>query len=307
MFAIRNSTIAMALSLSLHSFTAPAADRTPPSKPGNFTVTAKTAYSVTLAWTPSKDNSGNFTYFIGSTAGGGVTLPKTATSYTWTAGLVPPNSYTFIIYARDAAGNTSGTVGTSTTLPADTTPPTVAPVVSVTTVGSTYVSLAWTASQDDSPALFYHVFVNGVDYTSAGTNRSLTITPLQPSTSYTFNVVAYDYGGNASPASAPVTATTMAPNSNDTTPPTTPGNLRDNGMAFPDGETWLWWDQSTDDVDPQAVIRYDVYANGVLDHSLVGGGFTILYGNPGYPNTFQVVAVDTTGNQSVPATLVTAP
>jgi hypothetical protein len=32
---------------------------------------------------------------------------------------------------------------------------------------------------------------------------------------------------------------------------------------------------------------------------------TILYGNPGVPNTYQVIAVDTTGNQSVPATLTT--
>jgi hypothetical protein len=102
-----------------------------------------------------------------------------------------------------------------------------------------------------------------------------------------------------------VTVTTDPINTSDTTPPTTPGNLRDNGMAFPDGETWLWWDQSTDNVDPQSVIRYDVYANGVLDHSLVGAGMTILYGNPGVSNTFQVIAVDTAGNESAPATLTT--
>jgi hypothetical protein len=82
-----------------------------------------------------------------------------------------------------------------------------------------------------------------------------------------------------------------------------PGNLRDNGMAFQDGKTRLFWDQSTDNLDPQSVIRYDVCANGVLDHSLVGGGLTILYGNPGVPNTYLVIAVDTAGNQSVPATL----
>ncbi len=29
----------------------------------------------------------------------------------------------------------------------------------------------------------------------------------------------------------------------------------------------LNWDDSTDDVDPQWVIRYDVYVNGHFDHS----------------------------------------
>jgi hypothetical protein len=28
-------------------------------------------------------------------------------------------------------------------------------------------------------------------------------------------------------------------------------------MSFQDGETWLFWQQSTDDVDPQSFIRYD--------------------------------------------------
>ena len=90
-----------------------------------------------------------------------------------------------------------------------------------------------------------------------------------------------------------------------TTPPTTPANLRDNGMSFQDGETWLFWDQSTDNVDPQAVIRYDVYVNGVFDHSLQGFDRTVVYGNPGVFNTYQVIAVDSAGNQSAPATLTT--
>jgi len=73
-------------------------------------------------------------------------------------------------------------------------------------------------------------------------------------------------------------------------------------MSFPDGETWLFWGQSTDDLTPQPLIEYDIYLNGVLDHVVVGTGATILYGTPGALNTFQVIAVDEAGNQSVPAT-----
>ena len=79
----------------------------------------------------------------------------------------------------------------------------------------------------------------------------------------------------------------------------------DNGMSFQDGETWLFWQQSTDNVDPQSVIRYDVHVNGVFDHSLLGYSQTVVYGNPGVFNTYQVIAVDSAGNQSAPATLTT--
>jgi hypothetical protein len=78
-------------------------------------------------------------------------------------------------------------------------------------------------------------------------------------------------------------------------------------MSFPDGETWLFWQKSTDNFDPQSVLRYDIYVNGVLDSSMVDATRTIVYGNPGGPNTYQVIAVDKSGNQSEPATLTTAP
>jgi hypothetical protein len=129
--------------------------------------------------------------------------------------------------------------------------------------------------------------------------------PLQPETTYTFTVQARDFGGNVSPVSDPVVVTTEAREGTDTTPPTTPANFRDNGMSFQDGETWLFWDQSTDNVDPQFAIRYDVYVNGALDHSLMGGGSTVVYGNGGVENTYQVIAVDSSGNASAPATLTT--
>jgi hypothetical protein len=78
-------------------------------------------------------------------------------------------------------------------------------------------------------------------------------------------------------------------------------------MSFQDGETWLFWQKSTDNFDPQSVLPYDIYVNGVLDSSMVNGTMTVVYGNPSGPNTYQVIAVDMSGNQSAPATLVTTP
>ena len=147
--------------------------------------------------------------------------------------------------------------------------------------------------------------MNGSPVMSGQRDTSGTFGPLQPQTTYTFTVQASDFGGNVSSVSDPITVTTEARDTTDTTPPTMPGNLTDNGMSFQDGETWLFWQQSTDNVDPQSVIRYDIYANGVLDHSLIGADRAILYGNPGVFNTYQVIAVDAAGNQSSPATLTT--
>jgi len=281
-------------------------DRTPPTTPTNLRVTGMTAYNVSLAWNPSIDNSGSFTSPICCAHTSSESFPSPASSRVYRAGLEAGRTFTLRISARDAAGNASGYSNSVTfTLPPDVTPPTK-PVVSVTDVGATHVSLAW-SSTEDGPNVWFTVYMNGAPVLQGTRDTSATLGPLEPETTYAFTVRAQDFGGNVSPLSDPLSVTTAPSNSNDTTPPTTPGNLTDNGMSFPDGETWLFWEQSTDNVDPQSVIRYDVYANGVLDHSLIGAGSTILYGAPGVSNTFQVIAVDSAGNQSAPATLTTSP
>ena len=93
-------------------------------------------------------------------------------------------------------------------------------------------------------------------------------------------------------SSAPVSATT--PPTTDTTAPSAPGNL----YAFDfDCETWLFWDQSVDDVDPQYAIQYDVFVNGVFDGSATAVDRWITYGTQ-TSNTYTVEAVDSAGNRS---------
>jgi len=302
-FAAHTAAIALVLIMVLGPSTASAVrpDRTLPTMPGNFRVTGTTSYTASLAWTASTDNSGNFSYVLHASNGRNVSLPQTATSFTWSSALLAGDSYTFSIYAVDGAGNRSATAQATTTLPGDTTPPS-ASVLSVTDIGPTHVSLSWTPAEEDGPYVTYNIYINGNSTSFGGPDTSATITGLEPETTDTFAVRARDNWQNLSPFSNLVTVTTEPADPNDTTPPTTPANLTDNGMTFGDGETWLFWEQSTDNVTPQSLIQYEVYANGVLDHTLVGRGSTVLYGTVGMINTFQVIAVDEASNRSAPAT-----
>ena len=80
-------------------------DRVPPTAPTNLVVTATTEHSVSLAWGPSTDNSGRFSYVI-CCAGTTVTVGQTVTSHTL-EGLKSGATYILRVYAKDAAGNLS--------------------------------------------------------------------------------------------------------------------------------------------------------------------------------------------------------
>jgi chitodextrinase len=180
-----------------------------------------------------------------------------------------------------------------------------APVLSVIEIGTTYTSLKWTASNEEGSHVFYQVFVNGNSSVWSGANTSATVTGLSPATTYVFTVRARDNGIHWSASSNPVTVTTRSSTKgSDVSPPTTPANL--SGFDGGCGEAWLRWDASTDNVDPQLAIRYDVYVNGVLsrESTVVGGTSTVAYAAVEGANTFELYAVDTAGNRSAPAAVV---
>jgi hypothetical protein len=90
----------------------------------------------------------------------------------------------------------------------------------------------------------------------------------------------------------------------DTTPPSTPANLREQTFGTGDGETELRWSASTDNATPTGQLVYEIYLNGQLDQA-VGFGLTkaILYSDVGVLNTIEVIAVDGAGNKSAPASV----
>jgi Fibronectin type III domain len=295
--------VAMALIFIMVLGASTASARRPPT-PQNFRVTARTAYTVTLAWDPAPPNSGDFNYNLWGAynVGPTVILPKTATSYTFTA-LYPGNTYTFGIYAKSGSQTSTQVTVNGIRLPPDTTPPTTAPIVSIDEVGSNYANLSWIPAQDDGPHLSTQIYLNGAFYYGVGRGiTTATLRFLQPGTTYMLTARAVDFGNNVGPFSDPIPLVTLPVNPNDRTPPTTPAFV--SAYSFGDGSTemQIQWAQSTDDFDGQVNIRYDVYVNGTLEDVRFGsGGPIVAYGVFG-ENTIGVIASDTAGNASPQAT-----
>jgi chitodextrinase len=80
-------------------------DRTPPTTPTNLRITATTDTTVTLAWNPSTDNSGNFPYRVRESGINeyAVAVPQTQTTLTFTR-LWPERTYRYTVWAVDAVG-----------------------------------------------------------------------------------------------------------------------------------------------------------------------------------------------------------
>jgi chitodextrinase len=303
-------SLALAALLGAATASAQSRDRTAPTPPANLVVTSTTEHSVSLAWQPSTDNSGRFSYVI-CCAGSTVTVPQTSTSHT-IDGLKPGQTYTFRVYAKDAAGNLSRSSNAVTvTLPGQIAAPTK-PVVQILDVGPTHATLSW-SSTDDGPTILYTIYIDGQPVSSL-MSRTATFTcarvlvstycdPLNQSTTYAFTVRAQDADGNVSPLSAPAFVTTRPIDPADLTAPTPPANVTaENGGGF----VTVRWDASTDDRAPQSLIRYDVYVNGELSRVVVGQTAAEVEVYAGV-NEITVIAVDTADRESLPGRVVIGP
>jgi chitodextrinase len=277
-------------------------DRTPPTTPTNLRITATTDTTVTLAWNPSTDNSGNFSYRV--TERGineyAVAVPQTRTTITFTR-LWPETTYSYFVYAVDAAGNRSGNSNTVThTVPRDVTPPTPAPQLTATAISPARAGFSWTRSTDNVSQVKYTLYADGVPQAELFDYEHVTLWTLTPGTTYQFQVIARDVFGNATPGN---TISYAAPSTTDTTPPTAPTNL---SGAEIENEIHMTWTQSTDDTDPQSVILYEFYLNGVMhpaDDLFGSSGLVYCRQASGF-TTVVAKAVDSSGNRSGPSNAI---
>ncbi|MEY4105752.1 MAG: hypothetical protein RL181_94 [Bacteroidota bacterium] len=184
-------------------------DSVAPSVPLNLMAMVQNT-QVNLSWLASTDNQGvsGYNVFQGTTKIG----TTSATRFS-IAGLPQLTAFTFGVSAVDAAGNESPQATVKATTGQESAPDTIAPTAPknlTADIGSNSVILKWTASTDNRALAGYLVYVDGklVD-TLQATATSKFIGGLDPLTTYTFEVIAFDLAKNKSQA-AELTVKTKA-------------------------------------------------------------------------------------------------
>jgi chitodextrinase len=188
--------------------TSQVADVSAPSAPANLKVVSVTSNSISLNWDNSTDNVGVTGYDV--YVNGVKKFTASASDFNVT-GLSPNTSYTFVVRAFDAAGNTSAasaSVTGKTSVLADVTKPTAPKNLKVVYTTRTTIELQWDKSTDNVGVVKYDVYVNAVRKSSV-TGTKVVITGLPELKTYLIGVVALDQAGNISPASNIVAAKTQ--------------------------------------------------------------------------------------------------
>ena len=202
--AAGNTSVVSATATATPTAVAPPADTTPPDAPVAVLDAAQTHNGQAgITWTGSVDTASWLVFKNGTQV---ATLGAATTSYTAT-GLTNGTTYSFTVFAKDAAGNTSLTSNTVTARPGDTTPPS-APTSLAGTPGIGTAALTWSGPVD---AATYRVYQDGVAVTpDVASGTSVTISGLTGGTAYAFTVKALDAAGNLSVASSSISVTPTA-------------------------------------------------------------------------------------------------
>lgn len=278
-------------------------DETPPELPDPFDVVLTGPTTVSLRWGASTDNVGITGYRLKRGNPTMANLPAGATSFDDDS-VQPGRTYTYSLSAADATGNRSDAVTATITVPQESggTPPTAPTAVTATPTGERSVNLEWSPSTDDTGLSGYEIFRDGVTVGLAGGSATAwNETGLAPGTTYAYTLRAIDENANHSELSSPpAVVTTWTP---DTTAPTVPGDVTAAGSGLT--SVTVAWSASTDD---RGLAGYRVLRDGVGVADLPAGqtSFTDSGLVTGSTHAYQVEAVDSAGNRSVPSSAVTA-
>ena len=188
-------------------------DVTAPTVPTNVVASAAGS-SVSVSWSASSDATGVTGYTVTRSGGAGTVTSQTATPGLTDTAVVAGNTYSYVVRAFDAAGNTSAaSPAASVTVPtgasqgggADTTRPT-APTHLTGTATSAGNALSWTAATDDVAVSGYVVVRTGggLPATRSVTTTAFTDADVVAGTTYRYSVMTVDTSGNVSAQAGPV-------------------------------------------------------------------------------------------------------
>lgn len=215
-------------------------------------------------------------------------------------GLSPATTYHFRVISRDAAGNirTSGDNTFITTISPDTTPPVISNIAA-TQISDRGAVITWRTNEAATSELAYGTAVSygltSISMSPLVTDHSLSLTGLNPSTTYHFRITNRDDAGNISSSTDRTFVTLSA---SDITGPVISGvsasGVTEDTMVI----TWVTDEASTSEVEYGPTTAYgsvtSLNATLAIEHTEVLSGLvgTSLY-------HYRVRSADTAGNLSV--------
>ncbi len=271
------------------SATTQSPDLTPPAQVTGLVANAVGETKVDLTWTANTEpDLDHYNVYRD-----GVLVGTSTTASFSDIGLVAKTTYTYEVSAVDVSGNEGQKSTPATVTTPDLTPPAQVTGLTANAVGETQVDLTWSANTE--PDLdHYNIYRDGV-LVGTSTTTSFSDTGLVAKTTYTYEVSAVDTVGNEGQKSVPVSVTTP-----DLTPPAQVIGL--SATAVSPSQIDLTWTANTE----PDLAHYNVYRDGVL----VGTSTTASFSDTGLTAstayTYEISAVDTSGNEGARSVAVTA-
>ncbi|MCJ8205298.1 fibronectin type III domain-containing protein [Pseudomonas sp. RGM2987] len=261
-----------------------------PTRPGKPVATNITDQSVDLQWPPSSDNVGVTGYRVFVNGFPYIFLSPVASQRI--LGLISGAYYWVFVRARDADGNLSapGPVTVFKTTGDAPVPPPLEPTdVSVTPLTSTSAQLQWTQGEGEA-VTGTRININE-EYRNIALAKECRLDDLVPDIEYSIKLQTFNYFGQLSEA------ITLTYTPRDTTPPSVPKDLLQ--TASTSDSVTLTWQASTDDI---GLCGYVIYNNCEYFDTTPLAHYTAADLLPG-TYTFDVCALDTSGNASEPASI----
>jgi chitodextrinase len=219
-----------------------------------------------------------------------------ASDSSWDTTKLTNGTHVIITNAYDAAGNNSSASVTVNVSNGDKTPPSTPAGLTASAGAYNKVNLSWTASSDNVGVVGYYIVRGGTTIAqTSGIGTTYSDTTVNASTTYSYQVMAFDAAGNTSSLSA--TASVTTPSAPDTTPPSST-NLT--ASAVSTSQINLAWTAATDNI---GVTSYDIYRGGTKIASVAAS--SLSFGDSGLnastTYSYYIIARDAAGNSSSPS------
>ncbi|MDT4944162.1 MAG: acid phosphatase type 7 [Pseudonocardiales bacterium] len=252
---------------------------------------------IDLSWSGSTDNVSVSGYDV-YRDGGATAVATNLTGSTWAdTRLMAGTTHSYVVVARDAAGNSSPASNAASATVDSAVVPVGSPTALTASQRATPGQIAITWSAPTTGTASSYALYRGTQLLWSGTPTSYTDTAAPDSTDSTYTVVAFDSAGNSASASVTVTP--------DWTPPTAPSGVR--AVATSTSSATINWTASTDAVGVTSyrVTRTDSAGTKTTIATVAPDSpptATDAAGVPGASYSYSVTAQDAAGNTSAAGT-----